>query len=129
MLITTASYAVPPSLSVQVLYGFFTQVVQSNSKHPLLQQARPVLKNVLRWLEASFGSAASFTPTTTHVLLVSPDEGALPVGNETARGKDKRAELAGHRAPALHRRTGAAAAGGAKMRNALVSQGDGGMAF
>ena len=63
----------PPRPPKQVLYTFFTQLVNSPSKQPLLQQARPLLRRVLQWLDASFGSAAGFTPSATHVILVGAE--------------------------------------------------------
>lgn len=55
---------------LQVLYAAFTQLVHSKSPHPLMQQARPVLRQVLHFFEASLGPATNFTPSTTHVILV-----------------------------------------------------------
>ena len=35
------------------------------------QAVQPALKNQLTWLESIFGAPATFTPTTTHVILVA----------------------------------------------------------
>ncbi|PRW32865.1 MFS general substrate transporter isoform C [Chlorella sorokiniana] len=55
----------------KVVYGAFARLALTRSSNPLWQQVQPVLRQLLTFCEAIFGQPATFTPNTTHVLLVA----------------------------------------------------------
>lgn len=68
----TAANSQPNGPRWQALYTLFAQVATPRSRNPLLAETvQPLLKKVLALLEASFGPAAAWTPSVTHILLVA----------------------------------------------------------
>ena len=60
-----------PTPRWQISYTALARFTYQKSGNAVWQALQPALKNQLTWLESIFGAPATFTPTTTHVILVA----------------------------------------------------------
>ena len=59
------------TLCVQIAYNLLARFVYQRSSNALWRAVQPVLKQQLTFFESIFGQPATFTPSTTHVILVA----------------------------------------------------------
>ncbi|KAL4422813.1 hypothetical protein ABPG75_009010 [Micractinium tetrahymenae] len=55
----------------KIAYNFLARFVYQKSRNPVWEVVQPPLRQQLAFFESVFGQPATFTPTTTHVLLVA----------------------------------------------------------